>query len=221
MENNNLLNRFIEQLNTLVPFIGIAHEEVFDLVVKERYSWLPQNNESSFPGTFEIYRTQILRSAFLLGYSYFEVFLSDLSREIYTSNPRILPIDKQIKFSEVFDARSFDNLVDVMINKEIYTLFYQGVDKIAEYFSNKFRLTWPDEIKTKIVHASLVRNCILHNMSRTDDRLARISSCQIGQEIQLSSSDIHEFGIYGRILARQLYNEASARYLHSNEDKTK
>lgn len=95
------------------------------------------------------------------------------------------------------------------------------MDNIAEYFDQKFKLTWPDETKSKIIHASLVRNCILHNMSRADDRLVNSSSYQVGQEIQLNSSEIHEFGIYGRHLARRLYSEASARYFRSNESKIK
>ena len=51
-----------------------------------------------------VYKVQIIRSAFLLGYSYFEAFLADLIREIYCVRRTILPQEKALKFSEVLQC---------------------------------------------------------------------------------------------------------------------
>jgi hypothetical protein len=91
---NNLLDRVISQFNSLIPFLAISHKEVFDLLKKEKKIWFLPDQEATLPDSYRIYQTQITHSAFLLGYSYFEAFLSDLAKEILRKRPGILPKEK-------------------------------------------------------------------------------------------------------------------------------
>lgn len=212
MNEVNLLHRLTSQLDTLIPFLAISHQEVFELMSKERYIWFSTNQQDSFPNSHEMYQAQITCSAFLLGYSYSEVFLADLVREIYRLNPKMLPRDKQLKFSEILESSTYEEIINSMIEREILALFYQSMEKIIEYFENKLRLKWPEEYKKEVIIASLIRNCIMHNMGRCENRLSEISKYKIGEEILLSESDVHSFGIVARNLSRSLYNQANERY---------
>lgn len=212
MEKGNLLDRFIEQLDTLIPFMAIAYEDVFDLIQREKYIWFTDNLRGTLPDTYEIFRTQVSHSAFLLGYSYSEVFMGDLIREIYLKKPEMLPKDKQIKFGEVLETKSIEEVLDRMIDIENRELFHQGMEKIIECFEKKLNLTWSAEQKKKMILASSFRNCIMHNMSRADSRLAHLSDYKTGQPIQLDTSTVDSFGLMVRGLARNLYQQATDRY---------
>lgn len=214
MDKENLLDRLIGQLDTLIPFISISYEDVFNLIQKEKDIWFMENLKGTLPQTYEIFRTQVINSAFLLGYSYFEVFLGELIRKVYLSKPKMLPKDKQLKFSEILEANNYEDIIELMIEKENSALFYLSIEKIVEYYETKLTLKWPDKNKNAIIIASLLRNCIMHNMSLADKRLAQISGYQIGQEIQLGSSEVHSYGIHVRELSRDLYKQATERYFY-------
>lgn len=212
---DRLLERLIFQLDTLIPFLGISHREVFELMEKEKHLWFPQDQQGAVPDTYQIYQSLIVRSAFLLGYSYFEAFLTDLVREIYQSNPKMLPKDKQVRFGEITELATYKNIVELMIDKEVLDLFYQGMDKIIEYFQKKLQLEWEQQQKSTAIQASLMRNCFVHNMGRADSRLAQFLGCKPGEEICLTVSDVHSFGMVARNLARSLIKQARERYFSS------
>ncbi len=207
---SNLLNRLINQLDTLIPFIAISSEDVFNFIQRENYNKSQQEN---LPDSYIVYRTQVNHSAFLLGYSYFEFFLIDLVREIYLSKPKMLPKDKKLKFVEILNLNNYESILKLMIEKEVIALFYQSMEKIIEYFSNKLGLNWPNEkYKSMTVEASCLRNCIIHNMNYANSRLSEISNYEINEKIQLNSSDVHSFGITARNLVRELYKQACEKY---------
>jgi hypothetical protein len=90
-----LYDRIIRQLNTLVSFLALSHEEVFDLIRDDREeSSFTSEEKAAIPHSYQDYRCQVAHSAFLLGHSYFEAFLSDLAREILRRRPRMLRLEK-------------------------------------------------------------------------------------------------------------------------------
>ncbi|MBI5303238.1 MAG: hypothetical protein HY868_13980 [Chloroflexi bacterium] len=212
MDNTEFLMRLIRQLDALIPFLALSHQDVFDLIQKEKDIWFMESQRRTIPETYEIYCTQVNHSAFLLGYSYFEVFLGDLMKEIFLSNPSMLPKEKQLKFSEILEARTFESVIELMIEKENLALVYQSMDKVIDYFETKLNLHWTDEHKDTIIRATYLRNCIVHNMSRADSRLAQVSQYVVGQDINLTSSEVHAFGLIARALSRDLYRQAMERY---------
>lgn len=216
---NNLLNRVIDQFDTLIPFLAISHKDVFNLINKEKNIWFTPEQRASLPDSYTIYKTQITHSAFLLGYSFFEAFLTDLARQIYVSMPKMLPKEKQIKYSEILEIKNYKAVLEIMIEREIIDLFYKRIDEVIRYFEEKLNLKWPDNYKNDIVFASCLRNCIIHNLSRADDRLSQVSKYKIGDRIELSSSEVHEFGIKARDLVRNLFHQAVNRYFKTTRKK--
>ena len=86
-----MIENFILQLDTLVPFLGLAHEEIFSKIHNENQEWFTEQQRKSLPDTFTAYKNQVSVSAFLLGYSYFEAFVADLAKKILLARPALLP----------------------------------------------------------------------------------------------------------------------------------
>ncbi len=209
---DNLLVRVIRQFDTLIPFLAVSHEDVFNLLNKERNIWFTRDQGAALTHSYKIYKTQIVHAAFLLGYSYFEAFLADLVRHVYMSRPEMLPKEKQLKYGEILNTTDYEAILEMMIEREIIDLFYKRIDEVVDYFEKKLNLKWPDSYKQEIVVTSCIRNCIVHNLSRADYRLSKVSEYRIGKKIELSSSEVHEFGIKARDLVRNLFQQASKRY---------
>ncbi|MGA1841818.1 MAG: hypothetical protein ACMUIU_14430 [bacterium] len=111
-----MLNRLITQLDSLISFMGLSHEEVFQLLRRERTPWLGESADS-LPEAYTTYRMQVIHSAFLLGYSYFESFLTDLLLAILRSRPAMLPRDRQLSYLQIIVADSKDAILDQITPK--------------------------------------------------------------------------------------------------------
>ena len=70
----------------------------------------------------------------------------------------------------------------------------------------------PEEAKQKVVLASYLRNCLIHNLSRADYRLSQVSDYAVNQDIEVTISQVHSFGIIARTLARSLSEQSNDKY---------
>lgn len=211
-----LIDRLITQLNTLVPFMSMAHNEVFSLVAEKYSEWSPSGQQPPLPSTFALYEQQIFCGAFLLGYSYSESFLADLINLIYHRHPEILPKKKEITYGDFLQHSTYESVLDFMIHREVVTMLFAGMDKIGRYMTEKLNLPWPSDNK-ELVRASYLRNCIIHNMGVADERLSSVSRYSKGEVVSLTATDVHEFGLMMRKLAQSLYAEAEQRHLDRSE----
>lgn len=217
----NLLDRTLAQFDTLVPYLGLAHKEVFGLLNREKALWFDASQQSAFPASFAVYRKQIIQSALLLGYSYFEAFLSDLMHAIYTKHPEMLPPNKQICYADIVRCADLASLHQAMAQREIHEVFYKSIDDITKYFHERLNLIWSTRHRERTLLASLIRNNIIHNSSRVDARLAAISSYEIGAEITLEAGDVHAFGLDARALIADLFSQATVKHLNRPEVEPK
>ena len=208
---DHLYNRLIGQLDSLISFLALTHREAFDLIGRygER---LPEWQQGSLPETYALYQTQVAHSAFLLGYSYYEAFLSDLARQIYTHTPTMLPPEKKLDFSEILEHPEREQLLAYMIDKEILSVFYLSFEKVIECFQKKFTLTWPEHFVEQAVEASLLRNCIIHNNARVDARLSASGKWKMNSEINLTAMQVHEFGLIARKVCGELAMQSDGKF---------
>ncbi len=209
----NLLDRVISQLDMLVPYLSLAHERVFELVESEYDNWCPNPLRTPMPDTFEAYKVQIAHAAFVLGFSYADAFIADLIRDIFLNHPEMLPKKKQLTFETIVNTGNYESILHKMVNHEVHEVMHNGIEEIADYFSTKFTIQWPQQEKQEFITASLIRNCIIHNNSCADDRLGEKSGWHIAQEISLSVSDVHRYGITVRSILRHVYEEARKGHL--------
>lgn len=203
---NNLADRLIGQLDALVAFLSLAHEEVFEVVSSEYDSWVPRDQQDTLPDNFDIYSTHISHAALLLGLSYFEAFLSDVVRLVLRSRPEILPRDKKIAFGQLIDIDSEQDVLGLLIEREVLDVMYGSFESIAQYFKNRLNLEWP--VHCGMQEANALRNCIVHNMARADTRLVAAAPVwTVGQEIVLTPSDVHGVGLEVRRCAQDIWSQ--------------
>jgi hypothetical protein len=107
-------------------------------------------------------------------YAMFEAYLSDLLRERLRTHPRLMGAQRQVKYEEIFDAPSKADLIDTMIEREVRDLTYLPVLALLQKMRDKlgFR-NLTDEYDDRVNRLGLVRNCLMHNAGRVDDKLSR------------------------------------------------
>ncbi len=209
----NLLKRLIFQLDSLIPFLELSSEDVFNLIQPEHRKWSIPKSEDTLPDSYEVYQKQVAHAAFLLGYSYSEAFVADLARQIYRNKPQMLPKSKQLNFKDILKAKAYDTVISMMIEKEIHNIFSQSVGTIAKYYKSRFNIEWSEDERKNITIASLIRNCIIHNNAEVNSILAAESKYKEGDTISLKPSDVHTYGLEIRKLARHLYECAKTGIL--------
>ena len=207
---SEFIDRLITQLDSLVPFLALGHKEVYGILQQNYSERYAEDQQESLPDKFESYQTQVAHAAFLLGFSYVEAFLADITKEAFRRRPEALPKEKGMKFHELLNCVSRDEIIEKMIEKETFSLFYGSFEKIGEYLNDKLHLPWLEN--PQILEAPLIRNCIIHNDSVVDQRLASVSDRSVGEKITLNASHVHGFGIAVRELARNMDAEFEQRY---------
>lgn len=208
-----LYGRLLGQFDSLIPFLALTWPEVYEIIHGRNQDGqnpegIPLWQLERMPDTYTVYQTQVTHSAFLLGYSYYEAFLSDLMRQIYTEKPKMLSPDKKLDFSEILERPDYDQIFSFMVDKELLSIFYQPFEKVIECFDKKFHLKWPPEAIEAAIKASLLRNCIIHNNAVADRRLAQMPGWKIADEIRLTDLDVHQFGLTARRVCLQLSEQA-------------
>src|ERR1019366_8211550 len=98
-------------------------------------------------------------------------------------------------YQEIVNAASKDELLLLMVTKQIRSVFGGSIEEVQRHFAQRLQIAWPDE--PKIVVASKIRNCLMHNGAIVDERLATAaSSFSIGSKIQLDPGDVHSLASY-------------------------
>ncbi len=149
------------------------------------------------------YQAAISNAAFFLGYAYLESFLADILKEVYLRRPEILPREKQLKYEEIISTASREDLINLMIAKEVRSVLGTSIEDVKEHFERRLSVPWPDQ--PKILIASKIRNCLMHNGARVDQRLAAANeSFVLDSIVSLQIGDVHEYGLAARYFADEL-----------------
>jgi hypothetical protein len=216
----NLFKRTIVQLDALVVFLALERDEVFSVLKQHEREWLPEPEAPYLPGDVNHYRLQVCHAAFLLGYSYIEAFLADLSREIYARYPQKLSPDKEVKYKELVGLGQSGDVFGLMIEREIRAVFARTMTEILEHMERRLDLPTSSELKLEAQRASLIRNCLLHNGATVERALAAHAGFALGAPIRLNQSDVHHFGAVARQLAGDLWETASAKYFNKGKERS-
>lgn len=127
----------------------------------------------------------------------FLCYLSDVIQLAIRENPEILKSQEQIKLEEILSFRSYNEILDYIIDKKLTELSYQGIDKIQEYISNRLGIKefCTSEQKTILKITIESRNIISHNRGIINDIfLSRTNSherfkFQKGEKLNLRLDD--------------------------------
>src|SRR5262245_2209891 len=217
----SLCDRVIRQFDTLVPFLAVSREDVFVMIRQHESDWFAPSEGFGLPDTYLTYQVQVSHAALLLGYSYFEAFLADLVKQIYYVRPSMLPEEKDLKLKEILNCNTYEQVFSLIVDKEVFALFYNSMAKILDYFERKFSIKFENTSdREEIIRCSLLRNCIIHNGARADKRLASVSRWSEGAFIDLEPFEVHSFGILGRRLSRNIYEQVETKLLSKGKPPT-
>jgi hypothetical protein len=123
---------------------------------------------------------------FVHAYGLFEHYLKSILRAVLHEEPRILltpgkqqnkESDKKVSYREIIDSLgSPTQLLDLIIDRELDSLMYMSCHDQLKAMRGRFGFReLADSLDSRIVHLNKIRNCIVHNHTRADPELARIS----------------------------------------------
>ena len=203
---NSLHDRLIGQLDTLVPFLALAHHDIFTSLHGHYVNWVSSDQQDALPDTCDGYVTQVTHSAFLLGYSYAEAFVSDLMWRIYSERRDLLPQEKTLNYTDVLTRSDFTNLLRYMIDCTI-----SGLNSLQKKMHHlQTRLNLGIEQPSSMLKAHDVRNALIHNAGIVNRDSTHSGRWVNGDRVVLTVSDVHDFGIMAREYTRDLCARASA-----------
>jgi hypothetical protein len=106
----------------------------------------------------------------------FEHYLGSLLLRILATRPGILGRAKQIDIGEVFDHQSKEALLATIAEREVRALFYQPVRDWLKAVRGRCGLReLTKEFDNDVIETALIRNCVVHNRSVADGKLAKHS----------------------------------------------
>jgi hypothetical protein len=145
------------------------------------------------PGIFEL-QSQLpaffFAMSFVYGYTLFETYISDVVRCRLKAFPAHIGRDKQITVAEILDSESKEELVEQLVNREVNRIMYEPIGVVLDRLRNRlgFRAL-TTQYDGEITRLSLIRNCVLHNACKVDQKLSGVdSSLLLGQPIELQAS---------------------------------
>lgn len=103
-------------------------------------------------------------------------------------------LTKQLTYREVFASESKEDLVQRLIDREVYRLTYESIVSVLEKMRSDlgFR-TLTRDYDQAVYQLSLTRNCLLHNAGKVDPKLAAIApSLDVGENIEVQSSSVSQ-----------------------------
>jgi len=202
---DHLYIRFIGQLDTLIPLLGLAHEEIYSALHENYAEWFSAEQQATLPGSFKEYCIQVSHAAFLLGYSYAEAFITDLIWAVYHCRRDLLPPDKALKFSEVLPLGDYERIIMKMIDNTLGDM--NSLEKKMHHLETRLGLKVPQA--EELLKAHTARNALVHNSGRVNRPQASTSQWQLGDIVELTAYDVHDFGITAREYAAEVSDKAN------------
>jgi hypothetical protein len=185
---DTLIARFGEQIDGLVPFLALGHESIYTALSPEMTPWYEPEEHSIFDN-LELHQAQVAHAAFLLGYSYFEAFVSDLIWLLYRHKPTYLPPEEKLAYEAVLSAESFEEVLERMIDHT--TSHMNSLQKKLEHLEKRFGIG--KSSPSLLQDANVVRNALVHNFGRVNRVPKGHVRWNVGEAIVLDCKESYEF----------------------------
>ena len=189
----------INQLNLLVGFLAVSDKDVFNQVKKHDKFKLGLTIGQLYKNKYKNYSSHISTSAFILGFTHFEDFVSKCLTKYLVKNP-----DKnEFKVSLKIINEKGNDLTSHLAFEQSRRLTF--TDKIK--FIEKHIIKTNAQLISELKYANDIRNCLMHNNGIADDRLK--GKYKVGKKIILDAGQVHGFGLTTRQFAKNLWDKTN------------
>ncbi len=160
---NDLENLF-KQLNLIVGFLDVSDEDVYNQIKNHDRFGLGVSIEDLYDNSFENYRNHITTSAFILGISHFEDYITKIIAKLLVMNPR----SNKIKVNISTFQECGNDYLRILGNEQARKLtFSEKVNFIKKTYSD-----YDTSKINEIIYGNKIRNCLIHNNGYADERLS-------------------------------------------------
>jgi len=239
-------NKFFTDITKLIYFVGfglhdaqsyektmrqhielaqtVKMEEIVVEHDKEIRKEIPDDEKKDFIKSLEdqmknreYYFDFILSHSLIFAKSLFDNYISNVIEFIYNTYPSILTSKKkQIYYSEVFEHDTMEELLNYIIEKELYDIGYMSFRALETYFEDILclKLILDESDIKKIIKIFEIRNIYVHNngvVNKKFIRMVKSDDYKEGDEIKLNFQlVVNYFLIIRRVtnaLDMQIYNK--------------
>jgi hypothetical protein len=186
---DELIARFGMQIDGLVPFLALAHDTIYDAISPEMTPWYEPEEHPSILDHVELHQEQVAHGAFLLGYSYFEAFVTDLIFEVYRRRSGLLPAKEQLEYQAILSAQSLDDVIQTMIDQTTGSL--NSLEKKLLHLEKRFGIG--KDCPTLVREAHIARNALIHNSGRINRVPKEQVRWNIGDTISFDAMQSYQF----------------------------
>jgi hypothetical protein len=152
--------------------------------------WYQPEEHPSILDDLHLHKEQVAHAAFLLGYAYFEAFVSDLIWIIYRYRPRFLPSDGSLAYGTVLSADSLEEVLEKMIDQTTGSM--NSLQRKLEHLGKQpFGIGRP--CPSLVQESHVARNTLIHNSGRINRIPKGHARWKAGDAISLDCGESYEF----------------------------
>jgi hypothetical protein len=189
----------LNQLNLLIGFLDVSDEKIYHQIKGHDRFNLGLTIEQLYKGEYDNYSSHISTSAFILGFTHFEDYVTKRLTKYLERHPH----KNDLKVPMRVITEKGDELNSHLAYEQARRLTF--AEKIK--FIEKHIPDLDAEIIAAIKYANDLRNCLMHNNGVADNRLS--AKYNVGDKIILTSGQVHGFGLKTRQFARDLWDKTN------------
>lgn len=191
----NELKYFERQLDLIVGLLEISDLEVYNMIKGHDKFNLGCSIDDLYENEFINFQNHITTSAFILGFTHFEDFITKMIIKLFekdsSKNSILVSIDK---FKDLGDS-----YVELLAKEQSKKIGFSQKIKIIEKTFKNFEKNELNDIHL----LNEVRNCLMHNNGFADRRLR--SKYVQGEKIVFSVEEVNDLGFRVRAFAEKLW----------------
>lgn len=177
----------------------------------------------------------ILFQSLVMNYARIDAFLNDVFEAICKVKPEIMlsSLDetqrknegintRNISWKEVISFKSYDKLIDYMVEDFIYKLGLQSLEKRFKFIKNILKIEIPiEDSNMKFMYeGEKFRHCIVHRGGSIDERLIAAidrTDLKVGQSIPIDQAYVNKNFRITEIFMYNIFKAISIKYFEKTE----
>lgn len=200
----NDLEHLEHHLDFLIGILEVSDESIYNEIrYNDRFEYGSTPDEV-YESSFTNYQNTLCTSAFILGFTQLEDYITKMVEKLFIVKPEWNPIKFTVKKMSNLGVNYISELA-----KEKAHDYGFGINSKLKLVNAKLPI--PPDLATKTQYLRVLRNSIIHGNGYVSEDLANTSNpykiYTKGDKIILTASDVNEYGIVAREYAKLVWTE--------------